>query len=170
MRWREWRGGGSPAGSTSLARSDDDGEPRICPAAAMPSCPVAARAITWCNSDLWPRRARSRSALSSGRPTARGRHAQMETMGRRSELDRAMAPILAATPRSTPPKARSSGSALGQSSSTAGRTTTSIPRGVPTTPRRRPSLSPPRTRPLFPVLRFAHPSTRPLRPSAGESG
>jgi hypothetical protein len=41
------------------------------------------------------------------------------------------------------PKARSSGSAFGQSPSTAGRTTTSIPRGVPTTPRRRPSLSPP---------------------------
>jgi hypothetical protein len=33
-------------------------------------------------------------------------------------------------------KARSSGSALGQSSSTAGRTTTSIPRGVPTTQHR----------------------------------
>ena len=52
---------------------------------------------------------------------------------------------------------RSSGSALGQPSSTAGRTTTSIPPGVPTTPRRRPSLSPPRTRPLFRVLRLAHP-------------
>jgi putative transposase len=51
-----------------------------------------------------------------------------------------------------------------------GRTTTSIPRGVPTTPRPRPSLSPPRASPPFHVLRFAHPSTRPLRPSAGESG
>jgi hypothetical protein len=51
-----------------------------------------------------------------------------------------------------------------------GRTTTSIPRGVPTTPRPRPSLSPPRASPLFRVLRFAHPSTRPSRPSAGESG
>jgi hypothetical protein len=47
---------------------------------------------------------------------------------RQSELDRAMAPVLAATPRSTAPKARGSGSALGQSSSAAGRATTSVPR------------------------------------------
>ena len=32
---------------------------RICPAAAMSSCPVAASAITWCDSGPWWRRARS---------------------------------------------------------------------------------------------------------------
>jgi hypothetical protein len=33
---------------------------RICPAAAMPSCPVAASAITWCDGGPWRRGARSR--------------------------------------------------------------------------------------------------------------
>ena len=97
-----------------------------------------------------------RSALSSGRPTRRGRASNggdQQTVGTRSRHGADPR----SNPSSTPPKARSSGSALGQSSSTAGRTTTSIPRGVPTTPRRRPSLSPPRTRPLFRVLRLAHP-------------
>src|SRR6202161_585429 len=35
-------------------------EPRICEAAAMPGCPVAASAITWCDSGPWWGRARSR--------------------------------------------------------------------------------------------------------------
>jgi hypothetical protein len=39
---------------------------QICPVAAMPSCPVAANAFTWCDCDPWWRRAGSRFHVMSG--------------------------------------------------------------------------------------------------------
>ena len=44
---------------------------RICPAAAVPSCPVAASAITWCDNGPWWRRARSRRSARQSRSAAR---------------------------------------------------------------------------------------------------
>lgn len=51
---------------TSCTCCGQDGS-RVCPAAAMPSCPVAASAITWCDCGQWWRRARSRRHVRPGR-------------------------------------------------------------------------------------------------------